>query len=245
MRILVLAVLVISVCLLKGSAGTSHSPVLVELFTSEGCSDCPPADALLAKLDSANDPADPQVIVLSEHVDYFNSPGWRDPFSSAAFTERQNNYAERFKLQAVYTPEMVVNGGAEFVGSDFRKAAARISAAAARPAPVLINLSQNKGTVTIEIPKVAAGSIAGSADVMLATALNEASSQVAGGENGGRRLHHVAVVRSLKSIGEIRDGLYFSKETGIGSKQRDLKVVAWVQQRGQGTVLGAAQLKLQ
>src|ERR1700677_4632540 len=91
---------------LATSEPTQHAPVLVELFTSEGCSDCPPVDALLARLDASNQ----QIIVLSEHVDYFNQLGWKDPYSSAAFTDRQSTYAEQFKLRSIYTPEMVVNG---------------------------------------------------------------------------------------------------------------------------------------
>jgi len=227
------------------TAGTAetvpHSPVLVELFTSEGCSSCPPADALLKQLDAANDPQSPQVIVLSEHVDYWNSIGWKDPYSSAAFSERQGVYAQKFNLNSVYTPQMVVNGTAEFVGSDGREAKAKIAASGAHQAAVPVSLfAVSPGIVRVEIEKASPGSISGSADVIVAVASNETSTQVTSGENGGRKLHHVAVVRTMKTVGEIRDGQHFSKEIDLGKNSGGLRIVAWVQQQGQGRILGAA-----
>jgi hypothetical protein len=233
----------VGVLAVSGGAGrseaTPYSPVLVELFTSEGCSSCPPADALLEKLDASNDPLNPQIIVLSEHVDYWNSAQWKDPFSSAAFSERQNSYGERFRLGSVYTPEMVVNGSAEVVGNDEKAVRAKIALAATAGGAIPVSLFDvSPGIVRVEIDKVAAGKIRGSADVMVAVASNEASTQVLGGENGGRKLHHVAVVRTMKTVGEIREGQFFSKEIEVGKDWRELRVVAWVQERGQGRVLG-------
>jgi hypothetical protein len=218
------------------SEPTQHAPVLVELFTSEGCSDCPPADALLARLDASNQ----QIIVLSEHVDYFNQLGWKDPYSSAAFTDRQSAYAEQFKLSSVYTPEMVVNGTTEFVGSDNRAAKAKITEASSRPTTVPVKLTINAGTVRVEIDAAPAGQKIGPADVMFALAANEKSTQVLRGENSGKSLHHVAVVRSLTKIGELKEGKPFSKEIQTGRNTNDLRVVAWLQKPGQGPVLGVA-----
>src|SRR6266540_613998 len=98
---------------------TGPAPIVVELFTSEGCSDCPPADAILAALSAAGSRGDgPTIVALSEHVDYWDRLGWRDRFSSAAFTRRQQVYSAHFNIDSIYTPQMVVDGIAEFVGSD-------------------------------------------------------------------------------------------------------------------------------
>ena len=104
------------------SDAVARTPVLIELFTSEGCSDCPPADALLEKLDRTQPVSDAEVVVLSEHVNYWDDGGWRDPYSLQEVTTRQGDYASRFRLDGPYTPQMVVDGNKEFVGSDEHRA---------------------------------------------------------------------------------------------------------------------------
>src|SRR5258708_4018182 len=123
--------------LLAGAAACAapdgRTPVVVELFTSEGCSSCPPADEVLMKLSRMQNVSNARVIVLGEHVDYWNNLGWVDPFSSPQFRARQNDYAQAFKVESVYTPQMVVNGRAEFVGDDMGRAVSEIGRAAAQP----------------------------------------------------------------------------------------------------------------
>lgn len=219
------------------AAGTSDSPpaVLVELFTSEGCSSCPPADALLAALER------PGVIILSEHVDYWNQIGWRDPFSAPLYSDRQRTYANRFGLESVYTPQMVVDGSAEFVGSDRSRAKSAIEQQSKSPRAT-VHVSAIAGAtgmpsrVRVEVESFPAKKGCG---VYLALASNEASSKVTGGENGGRQLHHVAVVRSITSLGELHPGTAFSKEVTVAVPAGS-RLVGFVQERSQGRVLGAA-----
>lgn len=206
-----------------------HHPVLVELFTSEGCSSCPPADALLEKLDS------PEVIVLSEHVDYWNDIGWKDQYSSPVYSERQKKYAQQFYLNSVYTPQMVIDGVAEVVGNDNRAVRARIAAAGQREKIPVRMSSTGPDRIRIEVD----ANSNSNADVMLAVASNEAVTDVRSGENGGSKLHHVAVVRSITSIGTIRNGEVFSKEIPL-KQEPGQRIIAWVQVRGQGPVLGSA-----
>src|SRR5437868_8539001 len=148
--------------LAPAAADAPRTPVVLELFTSEGCSDCPPADTLLRELEAAQPIAGVEVIPLAFHVDYWDQQGWRDRFSSAAFTHRQNSYSERFRLESVYTPQAVVNGVSEMVGND-RGRVARALAQAARAHGVQPKLTRGAdGALTIDVAD------AGGADVLLA-----------------------------------------------------------------------------
>src|SRR5277367_3092683 len=122
------------------SAPNSKPAVIAELFTSEGCSSCPPADDLLAELDRRKTLAGVPVIVLSEHVDYWNHDGWKDPFSSELWTERQNYYNQRFRLESVYTPQMVIDGAQQVNGSNGGQVAHAIETAAAQPGKLQIEI---------------------------------------------------------------------------------------------------------
>ena len=231
-----------------GSGGTGQ-PILVELFTSEGCSTCPPADELLQKLDGQPLPGS-QIIVLSEHVDYWNHIGWTDPYSSAAYSERQHHYGNRFHLESVYTPQMVVDGTSEFVGNSYKQAREAFEKSEAQPkVKVRIrDLAVEDGKLRAHIDADSLSTGPHKADVVFVVALNRADSQVARGENAGRHLTHVAVVRSLNVVGSAEGGKPFSKDVsltlGRNEAANNLRVVAFLQESNQGRVLGAAEATL-
>jgi hypothetical protein len=223
-------------------------PVLVELFTSEGCSSCPPADALLSKLD--RQPADgAELVVLSEHVDYWNHLGWRDPYSSHSYSERQTAYADRLGLSSIYTPQMVVDGSIEFVGSSARSAdEAFVQALGAPKIPVrLSSITLERANILrahIETEALTDSFGSRDADVYVAVALNHVESEVSRGENGGLRLAHTAVVRTLLKIGTVELGQNFVRDVQLklqsGTDSHNLRLIAFLQLPHQGRVIGAA-----
>jgi hypothetical protein len=248
-----LVLLSITAAVLMGASETASSsggrtPVLVELFTSEGCSSCPPADAFLQKLDR-QPITGAYMIVLSEHVDYWNHIGWKDPYSDRFYSDRQSAYARRLGLDSVYTPQMVVDGTSEFVGSDVAFADKAFAKALARP-KISIRLSSvslattNVLSAHLETSLLPASFGSGESNVYLAVALNRAESHVANGENAGRTLAHVAVARSIAKVGTLRQGQTFAQDVQLrlepGSDARNLRIIAFVQEPGQGRVIGAA-----
>lgn len=222
------------------------TPVLVELFTSEGCSDCPPADALLERLDRSQPVAGARLIVLSEHVDYWNHIGWKDPYSSREYSERQGAYAARFGLSSVYTPQMVIDGKFEFVGSDERRAIAAAETAA-RAQKVSIRLSgahmESEAVLTVHID---AGRLPSTAakptNVLLAIADERDESHVSSGENGGRTLRHIAVLRGLKYIGSLNQSKDLSQdiEMEVPRRSASMRLIAFAQDGNAGTIRGVA-----
>ena len=224
------------------------TPVVVELFTSEGCSDCPPADDLLRKLERTQPVAGVEIIGLEEHVDYWDHLGWKDPFSSAGVTSRQNNYAGLFHQDSVYTPQMVVDGLAQFVGSDADQAEAQITRAATLPqASVVVSDSGNNhvSVVVTSIPSYAAGSLR----LLLAITEEGLKSDVKRGENQGAILAHGSVVRSLTDLGPIDSrgkgeivksaGLYIAPNWN----RARLRVVVFLQNAQTGAILGAGETR--
>jgi len=182
------------------AAAPVRVPVIVELFTSEGCSSCPPADRVLRELMSTQPVETALIVGLSEHVDYWDREGWKDPFSAALFSRRQSDYAAHAGGDNIYTPQMIVDGGAEFVGSDSAAALAAVRQGAARPKP-RIQLSWAAvppDRLDIDVP---AGGEPGAARVMLAVTENGLSTRVTRGENSGHTLAHDGVVRRLVELG--------------------------------------------
>ena len=230
---------------------TPRTPVLVELFTSEGCSDCPPADALLEKLDRSQPVRNAQLVVLSEHVDYWDDIGWKDPYSSHEFSLRQGDYAHRFRLDGPYTPQMVVDGEAQFVGSDKRRAIEAIEGAAkAEKVPVSLSSIHLEGSTLaarVESGTLASPASSGLAKVLVALADDSDQTNVSRGENAGRILTHVAVVRTLTQVGTIDPGGAFSRDVKVSTENanpRNLRVVAIVQEMATGRILGVGAARL-
>ncbi len=235
------------------------APVIVELFTSEGCSSCPPADELLTRLDKSQPVPGAEIIVLAEHVDYWNRLGWTDPYSSAEFSRRQGEYARAFGRDGVYTPQMIVDGQTEFPGGNRNKAYEAIAKATRTPkAFVQIITSpqsvEEKKTdqmrLAVRVEKLPAVGDGDTAEVLLAITENNLSTNVPRGENAGRRLSHVGVVRQFNVIGSMdtHGTSAFKAEPivalGRGLKRENLRAVVFVQERASRRVLGAAVIRL-
>lgn len=197
----------------------ARRPVLVELFTSEGCSSCPPADRALKFLAEQQPVNNAQIIPLAFHVDYWDHLGWKDRFSSHEYTRRQELYVERFGLESSYTPEMIVDGQAEFIGSDTGRAAKVITDAAAKQkGSVSAELKGDLISVTIsDLPDHHP------ATVFLAVTEDGLTSDVNAGENAGQTLNQASVVRSLTSLGLIEKTDGSSKLNGNLPVVPDLK----------------------
>jgi hypothetical protein len=229
------------IAIASAGAAESPKPILVELFTSEGCSSCPPAEALLRALDSSQPLSGAQLIVLEEHVDYWDDQGWKDPFSSHLFTVRQTDYVERLHLKdGPYTPQMVVDGNVAFVGSNRALLAQALQKAFATP-KVNIEISSPHVESRKVLAHISVGDVPSKAEVFVALALDHAESQVSHGENGGKHLEHVAVLKHLSSVGKVKKGESFSKDVSLGSDSpgQSYRIIAFLQEGDAGPVLGA------
>jgi len=226
------------------AAAQPRTPVLVELFTSEACSSCPPADAVLARLEREQPIPGAEVIALSEHVDYWNETGWRDRFSSPLFSTRQQDYGQALRQADIYTPQIVVNGREQVLGSD-ENAVRRAIRAAAQGAAAVVGLRMSGwDTASFQVRGVPQG--VRSAEILLAITESGIESWISGGENNGRRLRHSAIVRSLTSLGKLD-----TKKAGASSadarlnlrpewNRQNLKLVLFVQDRSNRRILGSS-----
>jgi len=241
-------VLAIAVPIASAAETQGGSPVLIELFTSEGCSSCPPADNLLRQLDAAQPIAGARLIVLGEHVDYWDQQGWPDPFSSAALTERQRGYERALKVREPFTPQFIVDGAAEMRLSERQKIPKILqAAAAAAKIPVAVEALG----ITPGSPSYVTGKIAVDgkdeqhrSDVYVALALDHFESKVTRGENRGQTLSHVAVLLSLVKLAPLAPGQQSSHDFRVplkaGVDPANVRVIGFVQESDYGKVVGAA-----
>lgn len=229
--------------------------VVAELFTSEGCSSCPPADGVLRELAEGSATPGVKVIVLGEHVDYWDHEGWRDPFSSALFSARQTDYDARvFHANNIYTPQLVIDGRTQLIGSERAKVLAAVAAAARRPKIALAvharrsaDGSKIEASVTGVVP--AGEDLPGRSDLVFAITEDQLSTDVRAGENGGRRLSHTGVVRVLKTTKvvdvadrDLRQDVVVPLEKSWTPAH--LSVVALLQERVSRRVAGAGSVAL-
>ncbi|PJJ48107.1 DUF1223 domain-containing protein [Hymenobacter chitinivorans] len=251
MRLLVLAAALLPAALLSGSrfrpapAAPARVPVVVELFTSEGCSSCPAADATLRQLEAAQSVPGVEVIALGQHVDYWNRLGWQDPFSSPQFTQRQRQYAAHFNTNS-YTPQAVVNGRYEFVGSRQQQLATTVAEAAKAPRAT-VQLTRAGTGLQVSVGSLPAGTAP--ASVLLAITETGLSTQVGRGENAGSLLRHAPVVRELRSLGPVRPDGTFRATPALPLNPQwqpaHLRAVVLVQENDSRRIIGAASLPLQ
>lgn len=225
------------------------SVAIVELFTSEGCSSCPPADALLRQIHLKQTSAGQLVVGLSEHVTYWNSLGWRDPYSDEVFTDRQNTYAEKLSLDSSYTPQMVLNGRDQFVGSNSAALLQALSADALRKHADLKIVSSTRDADGLQVAFSLAGVSGKQMEIMAVLTDDMDRSNVLHGENSGRSLQHISVARSLSRVatvsGDTQRSIHlkllhgFTPDSGPGHH-----LVLFAQEPHQGAIVGAATVSL-
>ena len=230
-------------------------PVLVELFTSQGCMSCPPADELLIQLDGTQPVSGALIIPLSEHVEYWNGQ-WHDPFSSAVFTERQREYHRALATSSMYTPQMVVDGQIQLIGSRRDAANAAIAKAATDPKATLsvTQVDQSRNSRVLVDVTVSGGSELGplaDSDLWVAITEEDLETWVERGENAFRRLRHGTVVRSLTQVAALPsilpDRFTAATEVDVDPEWRsqNLRAVAFLQERRSRRILGAAQRRFE
>jgi hypothetical protein len=230
------------------SGGEADPPfAVVELFTSEGCSSCPPADALLGELVEDARTRQRPVYCLAFHVDYWDGLGWRDPYSDAALSRRQQEYARALQSDRVYTPQMIVNGSAELVVSDRTRARERIDLALKQPARAAVKLAPegkqdpNSVVLAYEVARAPRDGV-----LNVAVVERGLASQVRRGENGGRTLRHDNVVRAFRTIrlAEAEKGTV-QLPLPADLVRKNSSAIAYVQDAAPGAVLGAAAVELE
>jgi hypothetical protein len=241
-----------------GAAGTKatveRSPVVIELFTSEGCSSCPPADGFLSELETKQPIPGVEIIALEEHVDYWNHDGWADPFSGPEWTLRQREYVAKFRGETPYTPQIIINGEKVMTlksGAEVQENIEQTAKEEKTEVSIAKASADNNDAPKFEVH---VGNLRGTtqdkADVWIAVTEDGLRSDVMAGENKGKTLEHAAIVRSLQKIGTttVKGGAPFAANPQIrlksNWKKENLRVVVFVQDRKSWKILGAATAKV-
>jgi len=239
---LLLSLLFVTLC-----SAQSKGPVVLELFTSEGCSSCPPADNVVAAMDGKMAPGQVEMIVLGEHVDYWDNLGWKDRFSSPLFSARQQDYGIALRSGNIYTPQVVIDGQKEVLGSDARAISKAVSELSRAPRATVEFRLSGRDSVHVSVSHLPSG--ATQADVLLAVTETGLDTIVTAGENAGRRLRHAPVVHSVTRLAELdasRPGEY-TADAHLNFRNEwvrsSLKLVLLVQDRHSRRILGSAWLK--
>lgn len=219
------------------TTGDNKGFALVELYTSEGCSSCPPADQLMEKLQQEN--AGKPVYVVAFHVDYWNQLGWKDKFSAAEFTARQRQYADWLNLETIYTPQVVVNGVSEYVGSNERSIVKAIDASLERGTDNALTLTGKVDSGKLQVAYAVTGSTKNKA-LYLALMQKKASSHVMAGENEGRQLSHVQIVRELIPVDISGKSTTINLPATL--QQEGWELIGFVQNKGNGSITAAAKM---
>lgn len=214
---------------------------VIELFTSEGCSSCPPADALIARIEKEN--KQKPVYILCYHVDYWNRLGWKDRFSNVQNSKRQNRYADWLKLSNIYTPQIVVNGSEEFIGSDEKALRDALQKALKQtiPRPLEIVLERQTGS-TISL-NYQTGQQVESDNLFVAIVEPNATNRIERGENKGKTLHHVQIVNSFETF-SLNGKQKGSVKLALGNVKNGFKLIAFLQNAQSGTITAAGNLPL-
>jgi hypothetical protein len=229
--------------------GGAPRVVIVELFTSEGCSSCPPADALLKELSEQQKVQGIQIVALEEHVDYWNHLGWKDPYSAAVLSQRQSDYAQVFGTDGVYTPQMVVDGQTEFVGSRSLAAREAIEKAANQPKAEIVlaagaNSTPEKPAFEVQVRSLNGVASRGETELWMAVTERGLQTDVKAGENSGETLKHAAVVRTLRKLETLRDlagcQRQIQAELEPGWKMENLAIVVFLAEKKSHKIIGAA-----
>ena len=215
-------------------ASAQQQPVVVELYTSQGCSSCPPADGLLAQLAERDD-----VIALAFHVDYWDYIGWKDQFADPAHTVRQRGYSRAAGKPSIYTPQMVIGGVDHVVGANAMKLADAINAHRSRAKPAAVTMRRDGDKIMVSVN--AEGRMpSGGAIIQVATVTPEETVDIRRGENAGRTLTYHNVVRRLVEVGTWNGRGTYRATIQVPD---GVRVAVLVQGKASGPILGAAQLR--